>query len=306
MFSFVPRCHGLCGSQKKIARPVSMRSWVCCAISAPWSHVSDRRSCSGSVLIDDAMASRTALAPCPNRRRDDDATRSTRSGRHRAPGPSWRHGHEPDRTHEPVDLPGRASPREPGRCLCQYLSLFAQAPVLPAQPAKLFTLLRAQPRRCARPHLSPPARPRFGSPGTTARTREPGPPAHVRTEPGRPSVAGTPPRYGGLVFGIADTPSPPQEDRCPRNRATSSSRRYRHRRSALAEAACGTRPHMRRGPRTPRPLRCTDGRDRCRFVRLSPRSWPACCCGPVRAEKTKHTDWRGTRLEPPSSDRQVR
>ena len=29
---------------------------------------------------------------------------------------------------------------------------------------------------------------------TTARTREPGPPAHVRTEPGRPSVAGTPPR----------------------------------------------------------------------------------------------------------------
>ena len=42
-----------------------MRSWACCAISAPWSHVSDRRSCSGSVLIDDAMASRTALAPCP-------------------------------------------------------------------------------------------------------------------------------------------------------------------------------------------------------------------------------------------------
>jgi len=29
VFSFVPRCHGLCGSQKKIARPVSTRSWAC-------------------------------------------------------------------------------------------------------------------------------------------------------------------------------------------------------------------------------------------------------------------------------------
>lgn len=35
--------------------------------------------------------------------------------------------------------------------------------------------------------------PRSGSPGTTARTREPGPPVFVRPVPGPPSAAGTPP-----------------------------------------------------------------------------------------------------------------
>ena len=42
-----------------------MRSWACWAISAPWSQVSDRRSCPGSVVIVAAIASRTASAPCP-------------------------------------------------------------------------------------------------------------------------------------------------------------------------------------------------------------------------------------------------
>ena len=42
-----------------------MRSWACWAISAPWSQVSDRRSCSGSVVIVAAIASRTASAPWP-------------------------------------------------------------------------------------------------------------------------------------------------------------------------------------------------------------------------------------------------
>ena len=37
-----------------------MRSWACWAISAPWSQVSDRRSCPGSVVIVAAIASRTA------------------------------------------------------------------------------------------------------------------------------------------------------------------------------------------------------------------------------------------------------
>jgi hypothetical protein len=45
--SFVPRCHGLCGSQKKTFTPVSIFNRACCDISAPWSQVSDRRSCSG-------------------------------------------------------------------------------------------------------------------------------------------------------------------------------------------------------------------------------------------------------------------
>jgi hypothetical protein len=35
------------------------------AISAPWSQVSDRRNCPGRVVIEDAIASRTASAPCP-------------------------------------------------------------------------------------------------------------------------------------------------------------------------------------------------------------------------------------------------
>ena len=42
-----------------------MRSCACWAISAPWSQVSDRRSCSGRVVIVAAIASRTASAPCP-------------------------------------------------------------------------------------------------------------------------------------------------------------------------------------------------------------------------------------------------
>ena len=35
VFSFVPRCHGLCGSQKYTCRPVSIRSRGCSVISAP-------------------------------------------------------------------------------------------------------------------------------------------------------------------------------------------------------------------------------------------------------------------------------
>ena len=40
-------------------------SLACSAISAPWSQVSDRRSCSGSVVIAAAIASRTCSPPCP-------------------------------------------------------------------------------------------------------------------------------------------------------------------------------------------------------------------------------------------------
>ena len=51
VFSFVPRCHGLCGSQKQTATLVSIHSRACWAISVPWSQVSDRRSCSGKLVI---------------------------------------------------------------------------------------------------------------------------------------------------------------------------------------------------------------------------------------------------------------
>ena len=67
VFSFVDRCHGLRGSQKNTCSPLSIRSRACWAISAPWSQVSDRRSCSGSVAIVEVIASRTASAPCPAR-----------------------------------------------------------------------------------------------------------------------------------------------------------------------------------------------------------------------------------------------
>lgn len=48
-----------------MASPASIRSCACSAISAPWSHVSERRSCSGSVRMDRLIPSRTAVAPCP-------------------------------------------------------------------------------------------------------------------------------------------------------------------------------------------------------------------------------------------------
>src|SRR5215212_5938787 len=48
-----------------MASPVSMRSCACWAISAPWSQVNERRRCCERVVIEDAIASRTASAPCP-------------------------------------------------------------------------------------------------------------------------------------------------------------------------------------------------------------------------------------------------
>ena len=37
LFSLLPRCHGLCGSQKYTAMPVLLVSCLCSAISLPWS-----------------------------------------------------------------------------------------------------------------------------------------------------------------------------------------------------------------------------------------------------------------------------
>ena len=62
MFSLVPRCHGLRGSQKYTGTPLAMVNRAWCAISLPWSHVSERRSCSGSSVILAASASTTTLA----------------------------------------------------------------------------------------------------------------------------------------------------------------------------------------------------------------------------------------------------
>jgi transposase-like protein len=39
VFSFVPRCQGECGSQKKISNPVAALVWACRAISRPWSQI---------------------------------------------------------------------------------------------------------------------------------------------------------------------------------------------------------------------------------------------------------------------------
>ena len=52
-----------------MSRSTSVRSWACCAISAPWSQVSDFRSCLGSVVIDAAMASGTASVAVAGERR---------------------------------------------------------------------------------------------------------------------------------------------------------------------------------------------------------------------------------------------
>ncbi len=69
MFSLVPRCHGLCGLQKYTCRPVSMRSWACCASSAPWSQVRDLRSCSGRVVMVGGNRVTNRLGAVPGERR---------------------------------------------------------------------------------------------------------------------------------------------------------------------------------------------------------------------------------------------
>src|SRR5664279_4934548 len=51
VFSFDPRCQGLCGSAKNTGMPVSTLNWACADISFPRSQVSDRASCPGSVDI---------------------------------------------------------------------------------------------------------------------------------------------------------------------------------------------------------------------------------------------------------------
>ena len=101
MFSLVPRCHGLCGSQKQIGRQVWFPSCACWAISVPWSQVSDRRSCAAQLLSEvgdcraryltgDALASRrrpgqtTALDPSQARPKTDQPIRGeARNPNHR-------------------------------------------------------------------------------------------------------------------------------------------------------------------------------------------------------------------------------
>src|SRR4029450_5107666 len=67
VFSFVPRCQGLCGSAKKTGMPVSTLNAVCADSSLPRSHVNDRRSCLGSVPIVAASAFFMVTAPEPAR-----------------------------------------------------------------------------------------------------------------------------------------------------------------------------------------------------------------------------------------------
>src|SRR5205085_8071289 len=44
VFSLLPRCHGLFGSQKYTATPVATLKRACSAISLPWSQVNERAS----------------------------------------------------------------------------------------------------------------------------------------------------------------------------------------------------------------------------------------------------------------------
>src|SRR5215472_19192292 len=49
VFSLVPRCQGLCGSQKYTCTSVATVNSLCLAISSPRSHVSERRRVVGSL-----------------------------------------------------------------------------------------------------------------------------------------------------------------------------------------------------------------------------------------------------------------
>src|SRR5664279_5527120 len=65
VFSLLPRCHGECGSQKKMDISEANVISLCLASSEPWSQVSDLRRCAGSVATVARRPSRTATAPCP-------------------------------------------------------------------------------------------------------------------------------------------------------------------------------------------------------------------------------------------------
>src|SRR5271163_4599405 len=60
VFSFVPRCQGLCGSQKYTFTLVATVKVLCLAISSPRFHVNDRRRDVGSLRICRLNAATTA------------------------------------------------------------------------------------------------------------------------------------------------------------------------------------------------------------------------------------------------------
>ena len=66
VFSLLPRCHGECGSQKKIGMPVAVVNSACLAISAPWSQVIVRASDDGSAVIASRIAASTLSALFPS------------------------------------------------------------------------------------------------------------------------------------------------------------------------------------------------------------------------------------------------
>ena len=65
VFSFVPRCHGLPASQKNTGTRASSVRFLCRASSGPRSHVSERRTWTGSFLISRPTAATTALESLP-------------------------------------------------------------------------------------------------------------------------------------------------------------------------------------------------------------------------------------------------
>jgi hypothetical protein len=65
VFSLLPRCQGLCGSQKKISMSAAIATCFQSRISGPWSQVNDRRTTSGRVWIFAASAGATLLGLVP-------------------------------------------------------------------------------------------------------------------------------------------------------------------------------------------------------------------------------------------------
>src|SRR6266404_3050359 len=64
VFSFVPRCQGLCGSQKYTCTSVATVKSLCFAISSPRSQVNERRKVAGSLrtcLLNAATTSAVSL-----------------------------------------------------------------------------------------------------------------------------------------------------------------------------------------------------------------------------------------------------
>ena len=232
---------GSSGRRSRPATPVSMVNRACSAISLPWSQVSDRISCAGSVVIAAARASATARR-CPS-----GSPTSIRSGW--GARPAWRPGSSRvPKTRSPSQCPGTArSAASAGRSV-----MFRMFGRRPARRAAERPSGGAWPARCAGAGSAPcagrrgPARTATGRSSRATPASCPGRGTRRRSHPAiccgdqrstslSSTIARNPGRRASFVgFGRPPAPTPPGPARAARYRRRpplpATSRRHRRRR----------------------------------------------------------------------------